>query len=107
MPDEPLTPMEESRARNSHRFYAIKEGFHNGLATALDARFNLPLGQTVRTIREPDSLPLAADGRRLLAVSKFLLSDEDFESIFNTRNPNIEELLDTEYEALKPAPAEP
>lgn len=108
MPDD-LTPIEQSRADNGRRYFAIKTGFYNGFSTSLNAKRNRPTGVgtkavTLREVPVAADVPLSIDGQfRLLSYPHHLWTEGD-EDVFNVEHPNFLEVTREEWEALFPDP---
>ncbi len=108
MPEEiTLTPLEQSRADTGFRFYSIKNAVYNGIETALNAKHGFPKGgakaQTIRDLQPlEDAQQNAAGTAVLLAYRNSRLSDDDFTDLFNSKNPNVEELVKADWLALWP-----
>ena len=110
MPEEdpPLTPLEQSRADTGFRYFSIKNGTYNGLSTSLDAihRFPKLTGKKAQTLRDLQPLEEAqknaAGDSVLLAYRNSRLTDEEFTDLFNSKNPNVQELVKADWLALFP-----
>ena len=110
MPEEEitLTPIEQSRVDTGFRFFHIKKGIYNGLTTSLNAKHKFPKGAGTKAVTLRDLVPLeeaqlSAEGTHvLLTYRNSRLTDDEFDDLFNSKNPNVEELVKADWEALWP-----
>ena len=105
--DPPLTPIEQSRVDTGFRFYSIKPGIYNGIETSLNAKHGYPKGggtkaQTIRDLQPLADTQKASNGNVLLAYRASRMTDAEFDSIFNSHNPNVAELVKSDWLALFP-----
>ena len=109
MPEDiTLTPLEQSRADTGFRYYSIKNGVYKGIETALNTKHGFPkaTGTKAQTLRDlqplEDAQQNAAGDSVLLAYRCSRLTDDEFNDLFNSKNPNVQELVKADWLALWP-----
>lgn len=104
---EPLTPIEESRAKTGFRFYSCDVGVYDQLSKAVDESRNYPRGGTQRGLPESSFLQMATDGsgKLLIAIDCWRFTPED-DAMIEAAGEGVKELTQTDFNLIRPAAVE-
>ena len=107
--EEPLTPIEESRAKTGFRFYSCDVGVYEQLSKAVDKSRQYPnrQGTTLRGLPESRFLQMATDGsgNLLIAIDCWRFTPED-DAMIEAAGDGVKELTQTEFNLIRPASVE-
>lgn len=104
---EPLTPIQESRAATGFRFFSCDVGLYDQLSKAVDESRNYPRGGSDRGLPESSFLQMATDGsgNLLIAIDCWRFTPED-DAMIEAAGDGVKELTETEFNLIRPAAVE-
>lgn len=102
--EQPLTPIEESRAATGFRYYVCDPATYGFLSTAVDESRGYPKRYTHRGLPLADTLPDATDGSgKMIAIDCWRFNASDDELLAGPLElGTLKELTHLEYINLKP-----
>lgn len=106
---EPLTPIQESRAKTGFRFYSCDVALYDQLSKSVDESRQYPnrQGTTLRGLPESQFLKMATDGsgNLLIAIDCWRFTQED-DDMIEAAGDGVKELTQTEFNLIRPAAVE-
>ena len=107
--EEPLTPIQESRANTGFRFFSCDVLVYDQLSQKVDESRGYPnnQGTTLRGLPESQFLQMATDGsgNLLIAINCWRFTSED-DAMIEAAGDGVKELTQTEFNLIRPAAVE-
>lgn len=113
MDTAPLTPLQQSAADTGRRYFAAPPAVYAALSTAIDDARGYPQGDGTAAVTErglplPESLPAAPDGRLLISVETWRVTEGDEAMIAPAiQAGHLTELTAADFAKLMPVPKNP